>query len=558
MNDFAGKLPLLTSILLMGLSTILLFTVFLIARSNYRDRFSSYWLIGWAFYTARSGFEVVGALDPGLPGITSGNLISLCGSAVFLLVAASSLGRARRGGRVAVIAFFAASLAIAASEAIGFDKPALILVVFLICGAIQMATGIHFFIYRAKPRSFGVPLAAFSLLLLGSLNLTYFWVRPDQLLAPLAYQLGTFLRTALGIAVAIILFDSSREEARRSAFRYQALFNSLNDGVFIVDFSGRHLGKFSEVNNQATAYLGYSREELLSMGPSDIEAPEDPRRGDDSPLQASDKALLHRVHATKRGERIPVDISAQVFELDGRLLAIGIARDVRDREASEASLREAVGEREALLRELHHRVKNNLQIIVSLLSLQSATMKDPSSIEALTNSKARVASIALVHELLYSDRSLATIDLKAYAEELANSIGSSRGQEGKIAIRIDGQELRYDIDRAIPVGLILVELVTNAFKYAFQGRSRGIVRVSIDRDPDRDSICVEDDGVGMTTDGLDGKTLGLSLVDMLSKQLGGRIELSSSGAGTSWRLIIPSGPCRNGVPKLMGTPFRFD
>jgi two-component sensor histidine kinase len=203
-------------------------------------------------------------------------------------------------------------------------------------------------------------------------------------------------------------------------------------------------------------------------------------------------------------------------------------------------------------------VKNNLQIIVSLLSLQSATMKDPSSIEALTNSKARVASIALVHELLYSDRSLATIDLKAYAEELANSIGSSRGQEGKIAIRIDGQELRYDIDRAIPVGLILVELVTNAFKYAFQGRSRGIVRVSIDRDPDRDSICVEDDGVGMTTDGLDGKTLGLSLVDMLSKQLGGRIELSSSGAGTSWRLIIPSGPCRNGVPKLMGTPFRFD
>src|SRR5208282_878665 len=109
-----------------------------------------------------------------------------------------------------------------------------------------------------KLRSIGAPLAALSLLLLGSLNLTYFWSRPDPLLAPLAYQLGTFLRTALGIAVAIILFDSSREEARRSAFRYQALFNSLNDGVFIVDFSGRHLGKFIEVNNQATAYLGYS------------------------------------------------------------------------------------------------------------------------------------------------------------------------------------------------------------------------------------------------------------------------------------------------------------
>jgi len=81
--------------------------------------------------------------------------------------------------------------------------------------------------------------------------------------------------------------------------------------------------------------------------------------------------------------------------------------------------------------------------------------------------------------------------------------------------------------------------VTNAFKYAFQGRSRGIVRISIDRDPDRDSICVEDDGIGMPTDSRDGKTLGLSLVDMLSRQLGGRVELSSSGEGTSWRLVIP-------------------
>jgi two-component sensor histidine kinase len=189
-------------------------------------------------------------------------------------------------------------------------------------------------------------------------------------------------------------------------------------------------------------------------------------------------------------------------------------------------------------------VKNNLQIIVSLLSLQTETIRDPSSIEALSDSKARVYSIALVHELLYSDRSLATIDLKSYAEELAKSIGSSRGQEGKIGIMIDGHSLRYDIERAIPVGLILVELVTNAFKYAFRGRSRGLVRISIDSDPDGDSICVEDDGVGMATDGHDGRTLGLSLVDMLSKQLGGKIEFSSSGAGTSWRLVVPSATSR--------------
>ena len=242
----------------MGLSTILLFTVFLIARSNYRDRFSSYWLIGWAFYTARSGFEVAGVLAPGLPGVTSGNLISLCGSAVFLLVAASSLGPSRRGGRVAAAAFFAASLGIAASEAIGLDKPTLILVVFLVCGAVQILTGIPFFLYRAKPRSFGAPLAALSLLLLGSLNLTYFWVRPDPLLAPLAYQLGTFLRTALGIAVAIVLFDSSREEARRSAFRYQALFNSLTHPANKQAISSKTMIVSWDENCRWSPAFGYS------------------------------------------------------------------------------------------------------------------------------------------------------------------------------------------------------------------------------------------------------------------------------------------------------------
>jgi PAS domain S-box-containing protein len=540
MGNFQEKLPLLTSLFSMSVSTILLFLVFLIARSNYRDRFSRYWLIGWAFYALRSGFEIVETLCPGLPAVTSGNLISLCGSSICLLVAATSLVRDKPAARLTSIAFSCAFIAVAASEILGVDKSAMVLVAFLACGSAQIATSVPFFRYRAATKSLGAPMAAFSLILLGLLNLSYFWVRPNPLLSPLAFQAGALFRIALGIAVAIILFDASREEARRSAARYQALFNSLTDAIFIVDYTGQRLGKFLEINDQATKYLGFSREELLTMGPEDIEAPEAARRGDFSPLSISEPSLLHRVHISKGGERIPVDISAQVFDLDGRLVAIGIARDVREREASEARLREAVGEKEALLRELHHRVKNNLQIIVSLLSLQAETMSDPSSIEAIAESKARVASIALVHELLYSDRSVATVDLKSYVGELVKEIGSSRDREGEIKVEVDGRELRYGMDRAVPVGLILVELVTNAYKYAFQGRSRGIIRITVDRLAGRDLIRVEDDGIGMGEAARGSKTLGLSLVDILSKQLKGEVELRSSGEGTSWRLLIPS------------------
>jgi len=540
MDTLQDKLPLLTSLFSMSFSTILLFLVFLIARSNYRDRFSRYWLIGWAFYALRSGFEIAGTLSPGLPVITSGNLISLCGSTIYLLAAAMSLIRDRPASRLTSIAFACAFLVIAASEILGFAKSTMVLVTFLACGGAQMATSVPFFRYRAVSKGFGSPIAALSLVLLGLLNLSYFWVRPNPLLSPVAFQLGSLFRIALGIAVAVMLFESSRDEARRSAVRYQALFHSLSDAVYIVDFTGEHLGKFLEVNDQATKCLGYTRKELLTMGPEDIEAPEAAQRGDFSPLSSSKPALLHRIHVAKGGERIPVDISAQVFELDGRLVALGIARDVREREASEKMLREAIGEKEVLLRELHHRVKNNLQIIVSLLSLQAETMSDPAGIDAISESKARVASIALVHELLYSDRNVATVDFKSYIMELVKEIGSSRDREGIIKVEVDGHELRYGMDRAVPVGLILVELVTNAYKYAFRGKSQGMIRIAVDRLDGHDLIRVEDDGIGMGDAALAPKTLGLSLVDILSKQLKGSIELSSSSEGTSWRLRIPS------------------
>ena len=546
------KLPLILAIFTMSFSTILLFAVFLVARSSYRGRFSSYWLIGWSFYALRSCFEMIDELAPGLAFVYAGNLISLCGSSIFLLVAATRLKRDEPAARLPTVAVACSAAAIVGALLLGADRRAMVFSVFAACGLIQMATSVPFFRFQSSIRTSSPRLAAMALLLLGALNMTYYWARPDRVLAPAAFQLGALLRITLGIAVAVMLFESSRGEARRAAARYQVLFNSLSDAVFIVDLTEGRLGKFIEVNDQAAKLLGYSKEELLTMGPADIEVSGALLREGAELANNYTPLLLHWVHESKSGERIPVDISVQAFELDGRPAALGIARDVRDREASEARLREALGEKEALLRELHHRVKNNLQVIISLLSLQAGSMSDPKAVEALTESKTRVASIAIVHELLYNDRGMTSVGLKSYVEELVRQIYLSRGQGRGVEVAVEGIDLQYGMERAVPVGLILAELVTNAYKYAFRGRAGGNIRISIDREGGSDRIRIADDGVGMGEGPSEAKTLGLSLVDILSKQLQGSVESCTSSAGTSWTLLVPSSDVRApGTPQAL-------
>jgi two-component sensor histidine kinase len=194
----------------------------------------------------------------------------------------------------------------------------------------------------------------------------------------------------------------------------------------------------------------------------------------------------------------------------------------------EASLRE----KELLLQEVHHRVNNNLQIICSLLDMHSDAVNDPILAFAFRESQQRVQSMAMIHAMLYASSSLKDIDFAEYTGMLAAEVSSAYGVDpDRIQVVLDLEPTRLEIGCAIPCGLILNELLSNAFKYAFPNGRRGEVRISLQQEESSICLTVEDTGVGLP----DGhgtsarKSLGLHIVSILTRQLGGSMETTSNG-----------------------------
>ena len=197
------------------------------------------------------------------------------------------------------------------------------------------------------------------------------------------------------------------------------------------------------------------------------------------------------------------------------------------------SIEESLREKEVLLKEIHHRVKNNLQIISSLLNLQAGKVKDPQTTQALRESQMRVRSMALIHEKLYQSESLAKIDFGGYVKSLASDLFRSyqRGL-GKVQLKIVVDEVELGLDQAVPCGLILNELMTNALKHAFPDGRSGTLSVNLCVGSGQIlSLSVVDDGVGLPPefDLAAAKSLGLQLVNSLMVQLDGRLEVDHTG-----------------------------
>jgi two-component sensor histidine kinase len=229
---------------------------------------------------------------------------------------------------------------------------------------------------------------------------------------------------------------------------------------------------------------------------------------------------------------------------------VGVARDVTERKRAMDQISESLREKEVLLKEIHHRVKNNLQIISSLLSLQSEYIKDDAMLKIFKESQHRVRSMALIHEKLYQSKNLAEINFAEYIRELTMQLVRSFGLTTYgIAVQQDLENISLGIDQAIPCGIVVNELVTNALRYAFPGRQSGLIEVSLRSRPDnRIELSVKDNGVGMppSIDLETADTLGLTLVRMLVDQLQGTVSLVSSppgaeGGGTSCVITFTAG-----------------
>jgi len=208
-------------------------------------------------------------------------------------------------------------------------------------------------------------------------------------------------------------------------------------------------------------------------------------------------------------------------------------------EQTTAELRASEERKEALLREVHHRVKNNLAVICSLFYLQSTRAKDAETAHIFSDMENRVHSMALVHESLYGSENLARIDFSEYARSLAEDILAAHGNPSvPLQLKTDLESVTMGVDLALPCGLILNELISNALKHGFP-TGAGVIRLSLKNRPEGTCILtVEDSGVGIPSD-LDvkaNKTLGLRLVQLLTRQIHGSFELVRSAPGTCARL----------------------
>jgi PAS domain S-box-containing protein len=326
------------------------------------------------------------------------------------------------------------------------------------------------------------------------------------------------------------------EALRQKNEEIDGYFTNTLDLLCIADPDGH----FRRPNKEWEAALGYSPAELEGKRLFDFVHPDDMQAslGAMSELNAGKKVLQFTNRYRHRNGSYRW-IEWRVFSTGNLIYAS--ARDVTERKKMTDLVEESLAEKETLLREIHHRVKNNLQIISSLLNLQIRKIDDPKTIEVLKDCQSRVLSMALVHEHLYKGKDFSRIDLKNYIHSLEMELSQSYGTADEI-VRFDlhTPDIYVDINTAIPLGLIINELITNSLKYAFKGRKEGKLSITATEDPQALTLVVADDGVGMPEGiTLENQTsLGLRLVKTLTGQLHGTVTIDRTG-GTKFVFLIP-------------------
>lgn len=375
----------------------------------------------------------------------------------------------------------------------------------------------------------------------------------------------------------------------------RAVLDGMRTGVLVLDTQNRIV----DINLAAQKFLGFSTTEAIGKPVSTILAdyrelveryrnqsgvqteitlwsdPQStsfaptPRTGRDIPhyydLEISSLtdreghpiARLVVVHNITRRKRAESQLRAAHARLEQRVQerTAELARaneilqvEIAERREAEKRIQLSLNEKNVLLKEIHHRVKNNLQIISSLLNLQADNVKNPGLIEAIQDSQNRIRSMALLHEKLYRSTDLAQINFAEYIQDLVTSLfRTHRANLQRISLNLQVEKTFLIIDIAMPCGLIITELVTNALKHAFPGERTGELCIKFGLAPDgRFDLIVADNGVGFPADLHQVDSLGLQLVNTLVHQLGGTIEFDHS-QGTRVKINFPGSPETRGV-----------
>ena len=340
----------------------------------------------------------------------------------------------------------------------------------------------------------------------------------------------------------LVIIRPLRRVAVTGQAKFEAVVETAGDGIITAD----ELGRVESFNAAAERMFGYAAEEitgesvrtLLSADAGDASAPLDVRL---------DESIGSRREASGRrkdGSAFPVELNVGEVNFGERRIYTLILRDITERKREEEKLKSSLREKEILLKEIHHRVKNNLQIISSLLNLQSGHIRDPRALEVFKEGQGRVRSMALIHEKLYQSDDLARVDFYEYISNLAAYLFRSyEVNSGAVTLNVESEDVLLGVDTAIPCGLIINELVSNSLKHAFPGGGSGSINITLrPAGPERLTLAVSDDGIGLPP-GFDVRntpSLGLQLVNTLARQLGGEVEVTG-GAGAEFKITFRKG-----------------
>ncbi|WP_414516977.1 PAS domain S-box protein [Nostoc sp. PCC 9305] len=348
------------------------------------------------------------------------------------------------------------------------------------------------------------------------------------------------------ISMGIVVVEISDRKRAEQMLELQAVITrNMAEGICLVRATD---GVFVYANPKFEQMFGYDPGELIGQHVSIVNYGDENNTPEDV-NQAIRTAILEHGEATYEVHNIKKDgtpfwcsATASVFEHPeyGSVL-VAIQQDITEQKQAEEKIKASLKEKEVLLKEIHHRVKNNLGIVSSLLQMQCRRTQDPVVTAILRDSQNRIASIALVHEKLYRSEDLADIDFAQYIPDLTTHLFDSYNvSSSQIQLNIQVDNASLDIETAIPCGLIINELVSNALKYAFVGNIGGKIEVKFYQQSESTlTLIIRDNGVGLPEnfDSKKTKTLGITLVQGLVKQLRGKLEIDSQ-QGTEFKITF--------------------
>lgn len=318
-----------------------------------------------------------------------------------------------------------------------------------------------------------------------------------------------------------------------------SIIESIHESLIVTDAEGLLVG----MNNSAQKMLHYTKQEAIGMHITEFYDLINMQKVYD---KHGNKGKTFEFNLlTKRGRRIPVLLSeSELVNSNGEKVGnVVVATDISQRKRANEKIKQSLKEKEILLAEIHHRVKNNLAVISGLLQLQIYEAKNDKVSEALAESQARIQSIALVHEMLYHTDRLAFIDYRRYVNDLLQAISSMHlNVKKEITLKAEVDEISLNLNQAIPCSLLVNEIIVNSYKHAFNERDRGSITVKMREKDGFVELIIEDDGVGVETDKKENKdSLGLTLITTLTSQLKGEFVIEGRGEepGTRTTILFP-------------------